>query len=172
MNRFAALLGLCAAVIGTPSLAAEQAQARMINAKGETLGTIELTQTPNGVLLKGQIKPLPKGEHAFHVHAVGACDPASGFDSAGGHFALNHKHGFKVEGGPHPGDIANLQVPEGDSLALESFNPGISLVKGAATSVFDADGSALVIHVNADDYETQPTGNAGGRLACGVIQSR
>lgn len=174
MKGFAAVFGcwLVSIAAATPLLAAEQAQARMMNAKGEALGIIELTQTANGVLLKGQLKPLPKGEHAFHVHAVGTCNAAGGFDSAGGHFSLEHKHGFKTPGGPHPGDMANLHVPDTEILTLETFNSGISLVKGAHTSVFDADGSAVVIHANADDYETQPTGNAGGRIACGVIETR
>ena len=174
MKPFAALLVFSAALAASapPAFAVERAQARMIGAKGESLGTVELVETRNGVWLSGLLAPLPPGEHAFHVHAVGACDPASGFNSAAGHFALDHKHGFKTEGGPHPGDMVNLHVADGGSLMLETFNAGVSLEKGTPTSVFDTDGSALVIHAGVDDYETQPSGNAGGRIACGVIERR
>lgn len=174
MKGLAVVLGCCiiAAAAVAPSLAAEQAQARMMNAKGELLGIIELTQTANGVLLKGQLKPLSKGEHAFHVHAVGKCDAAVGFSSAGGHFALDRKHGFKVMGGAHPGDMANLHVPDSEILSLEIFNPAITLMRGMETSILDADGSALVIHANADDYESQPSGNSGDRIVCGIVEAR
>lgn len=174
MKSFVAILSSFAlgAAVAAPLSAAEQAQARMMNAKGELLGVVELTQTANGVLLKGQLKPLPKGEHAFHVHAVGKCDAAAGFSSAGGHFALERKHGFKMLGGAHPGDMVNLHVPDNESLSLETFNHAITLVRGVETSIMDADGSALVIHAGPDDYESQPAGNSGDRIACGVIEAR
>ena len=174
MKNFAALLGFCAVAAATamPACAADKAQARMINAKGEALGTLELTPTPNGVLIKGTLGPLPPGAHGFHIHAVGKCDAAGGFASAGDHFALNHLHGFVSEAGPHPGDMANLHVPESGKLEIEAFNPSVTLQTNTRSSLLDGDGTAIVIHANPDDYVSQPSGNAGPRIACGIIQVR
>ena len=113
-------------------------------------------------------KGVPAGEHAFHVHAVGKCEPP--FTSAGGHFnPASKKHGMEAAEGSHAGDMPNLFVPASGELTVEIANPMISLAKGQPNSVFDADGSALIIHAGADDYKTDPTGNAGDRIACGVI---
>ena len=79
------------------------------------------------------------------------------------------KHGIEAAEGAHAGDMPNLHIPASGELAIEIVNPMISLVKGQPNSVFDADGSALVIHAGADDYKSDPTGNAGDRIACGVI---
>jgi Cu-Zn family superoxide dismutase len=120
------------------------------------------------VLVKLSLKGAAPGDHAFHVHAVGKCEPP--FTSAGGHFNPGaKKHGIEAAEGAHAGDMPNLHVPASGDLAIEVVNPMISLVKGQPNSVFDADGSALVIHAAADDYKTDPTGNAGDRIACGVI---
>ena len=114
------------------------------------------------------LKSIPPGEHAFHVHAVGKCEPP--FTTAGGHFNPgNKKHGMEAAEGAHAGDMPNLHVPASGELVIEVANPAISLVKGQPGSVFDADGSAIVIHAGADDYKSDPAGNAGGRIVCGVI---
>jgi superoxide dismutase, Cu-Zn family len=100
---------------------------------------------------------------------VGACDPP-GFQSAGGHFnPLGWEHGFLNPRGPHAGDLPNIHVPAGGRLELEVLAPGLTLGPGP-TTLFDADGSALVIHEGVDDYRTDPTGNAGDRIACAVIR--
>jgi Cu-Zn family superoxide dismutase len=146
--------------------AAQSAKAQLKDASGKDVGTVDLTQTQAGVLLKMNVKGLPAGDHAFHVHAVGKCEPP--FDSAGGHFnPNNNKHGF-IAGG-HAGDMPNLHIPSSGELAVDVLNPAVTLEKGKANSVFDTDGSAIIIHVNADDYQTDPTGNAGGRIACGIV---
>ena len=107
------------------------------------------------------------GEHAFHIHAVGKCEPP--FTTAGGHFnPAQHKHGF-MSGEGHAGDMPNLHVPEGGALSIEVLNRDVTLAKGKPNSVFDADGSAIVIHAKADDYKSDPAGNAGDRIACGVV---
>jgi Cu-Zn family superoxide dismutase len=166
-SRFIAMLGI--ACTATISAHAETAKAVLTDKTGKEVGTVNLVQTPHGVLLKLSVKGIPAGEHAFHVHAVGKCEPP--FTSAGGHFNPGgKKHGMEAPDGPHAGDMPNLHVPPSGELAVEVANPAISLVKGQPNSVFDADGSAVVVHAAADDYKTDPTGNAGDRIACGVIE--
>ena len=163
--------GCVAALLAfTPSLAsAQSAKAAIKDAQGKDVGSADLTQTPHGVLVKLSIKGIPAGEHAFHVHAVGKCEPP--FNSAGGHFNPgNKKHGILVAEGAHAGDMPNLHVPASGELEAQVVNPMITLEKGKPNSVFHADGTALVIHAGVDDYKSDPAGNAGGRIACGVIQ--
>jgi len=149
--------------------AAQTARAVLKGAQGQDVGTVELTETPAGVLLKLAVKGLTPGQHAFHVHAVGKCEPP--FTSAGGHFNPgNKKHGMMSPEGQHAGDMPNLHIPQSGDLVVEVLNTGITLEKGKPNSVFDADGSAVIIHAGSDDYKTDPTGEAGGRIACGVIQ--
>jgi len=150
------------------SAEAQVAKATMKDANGKEVGQVALVQTPQGVLVKLSLKGAVPGEHAFHVHAVGKCEPP--FTSAGGHFnPAARKHGLEAAEGAHAGDMPNLHIPASGELVIEIANPMISLAKGAPNSVFDADGSALVIHAGADDYKSDPTGNAGDRIACGVI---
>jgi Cu-Zn family superoxide dismutase len=166
-SRFVAVLSIaCAASLPAH---AQTAKAALKDASGKDVGTVGLVQTPHGVLLKLSLKGIPAGEHAFHVHAVGKCEPP--FTSAGGHFnPASKKHGMSAADGAHAGDMPNLHVPASGELVVEVANPAISLVKGQPNSVFDADGSAIIVHAGADDYKTDPTGNAGDRIACGVIQ--
>jgi Cu-Zn family superoxide dismutase len=165
-SRSIAVLSLACAV-SLPAHA-QTAKAPLKDAAGKDVGTVNLTQTPHGVLLKLSLKGIPAGEHAFHVHAVGKCEPP--FTSAGGHFNPGgKKHGMAAADGPHAGDMPNLHVPPSGELVVEIANPAISLVKGQPNSVFDADGSAIIVHAGVDDYRTDPTGNAGDRIACGVI---
>ena len=172
--RIAKLLGTAgAAVLLVASIpmsagAAEMAATQLKDRSGKAVGDVDLTQTAKGVLIKLQIKGPPPGEHAFHVHAVGKCEAP--FDSAGPHFNPgNHKHGM-MSGETHAGDMPNLHVPQSGELSIEVFNPAITLAKGKPNSVLDNDGSALVIHAQADDYKSDPAGNAGDCIACGVIQ--
>ena len=155
--------------VAAPANAGEKASAAMKSPDGKDVGSVELLQTPNGVLLTANFRSMPPGTHAFHVHAVGKCEPP--FKSAGGHYNPgNKKHGILVEGGPHGGDMPNIHVPDSGSLTIEVLNTGISLKKGAGNTVFDPDGSAIVIHAKGDDYKSQPSGAAGARIACGVIK--
>jgi len=147
---------------------AQTAKASLKDTQGKDVGQVQLIQTPNGVLLKMALKGAPPGERAFHIHAVGKCEPP--FTSAGPHFnPASHKHGMEAKEGSHAGDMPNLHIPASGELVVEIANPMISLVKGQPNSLFDADGSAIVIHAGADDYKTDPTGNAGDRVACGVV---
>lgn len=147
---------------------AQTAKASLKDATGKGVGTVQLLQTPHGVLIKMSLKGVAPGEHAFHIHAVGKCEAP--FTSAGGHFnPASRKHGMEAAEGSHAGDMPNLHIPANGELTIEIANPMVSLVKGQPNSVFDADGSAIIIHAGVDDYKTDPTGNAGDRIVCGVI---
>ena len=139
------------------------------DAKGDSIGTARLTAAPSGVSIALAVKGLSPGEHAIHVHRTPACEGPA-FTSAGGHFNPERKqHGLENPQGPHAGDMRNFTVgPSGESNATV-MAPGITLDTGAH-SVFADGGTALVIHEAADDLKTDPTGNAGGRVACAVIK--
>jgi Cu-Zn family superoxide dismutase len=135
---------------------------------GKDVGEANLTQTKAGVLIRMSIKGVEPGEHAFHVHAVGKCEAP--FTSAGPHFnPENHKHGLESPDGAHAGDMPNLHVPQNGDLSIEVLNAAVTLAKGQPNSLLDADGSALVIHAKPDDNKTDPAGDAGDRIVCGVV---
>ncbi len=141
-----------------------QASAAMMNANGESVGSVTLRATPHGTLLHAKLENLPPGAHAFHIHAAGVCEPP--FTSSGGHFNPDgKKHGFDSAEGMHAGDMPNIHVPDSGTLEIEVLN---TLLKLDAT-LFDADGAAIVIHDGPDDYVSDPAGAAGPRIACGVI---
>ena len=155
--------------LATVSAAAQTAKANLRNAEGKEVGSATLTQTPAGVLITLAVKGLPAGEHAFHVHAVGKCEPP--FTTAGGHFnPEKKKHGMMASDGPHAGDMPNLHVPTSGELAVDVLNAAVTLEKGKANSLFGPEGTALIIHAGKDDYKTDPTGEAGGRIACGLVE--
>lgn len=163
----------CAAVaallIGFPFqvMSAESLTVPMKNAKGENIGDARLTQTPHGVLIQANLAKLPPGTHAFHIHEVGQCEPP--FESAGDHFNPgDKKHGFLDPQGRHAGDLPNMYVAENGDLKVEVFAPQVTLNDGQHR-LRDVNGSALVIHAKPDDYSSDPSGNAGDRIACGVI---
>lgn len=158
---------LALGALAAPALAGDKAAAVLKDKDGDQIGTVELTDTPNGVLLSVNLTSVPAGDHAFHIHAVGTCEPPS-FKFAGGHFnPTSSKHGILSPDGPHAGDMPNIHVPDSGKLHFEVLNTNVSLNDTAA--LLDDDGSAIVIHAGADDYKTDPTGEAGGRIACGVI---
>ena len=165
LTGFTILLAGLALVAATHAAsAAEQASAEMMNANGESVGSVTLRATPHGTLLHAKLENLPAGAHAFHVHAVGVCEPP--FKSAGGHFnPTGAKHGIESAEGVHAGDMPNIHVPESGALEIEVLNTPLRL----DAALFDEDGAAIVIHDGPDDYVTDPAGAAGPRIACGVI---
>jgi superoxide dismutase, Cu-Zn family len=169
LARLCAVAGLAALLLApVAGEASEMARAAMQDDQGKSVGTIEMRQTPHGVLLIGRLDGLPPGPHAFHIHGVGKCEPP--FTSAGGHFnPAGKKHGLLVADGHHAGDLPNLHVPASGALTFEMLAPAVSLVAGAAGDLFDADGSSIIVHAGVDDYKSDPTGDAGGRIACGIV---
>lgn len=149
--------------------APQTAKAAFKSADGKDVGTAELVQTPAGVLVKLSVKGLPPGEHAFHIHGVGKCEPP--FTTAGGHFnPAGKKHGMMAADGQHAGDMPNLHIPADGALMVEVLNPAVTLEKGKPNSLYGPEGTALIVHAGKDDYKTDPTGDAGGRIACAVVQ--
>ncbi|MBV1916498.1 MAG: superoxide dismutase family protein [Sphingomonadaceae bacterium] len=141
----------------------------VIGSEGQAIGMAVFEQTAAGVLIDVGVKGLTQGEHAFHIHARGTCNPEGGFKSAGGHFAPGERvHGIKDTAGPHAGDMPNQFVGSDGSLRAQVLNSAVTLAAGG-NALMDADGSALVIHAGADDYVSQPSGAAGPRVACAVI---
>ena len=156
-------------VLATFSATAQNAKATLKNADGKDVGSAALTQTPAGVLIKLSLKGVPAGEHAFHIHGVGKCEPP--FMSAGGHFNPDKKkHGMMAPDGAHAGDMPNLHLPASGELVVEVLNAAVTLDKGKANSLLGLEGTSLIIHAGKDDYKTDPTGEAGGRIACGLIE--
>ena len=149
-----------------------RATAQIIDLSGRTIGSAQLTEAAGGgVNIAMAAHSLPQGQLAWHIHQVGTCTPADQFASAGSHFnPLNKAHGFEHTGGHHAGDLPNLNVSEAGVVRTRVTTPNITLMQGTTTSVFDADGSALIIHSKADDYTSQPAGDAGTRIACAVIK--
>lgn len=147
---------------------ATSANATFVDMDGEQNGTATLTGTPQGVLIEIEVSGLPASQWvAFHVHETGSCDHETDHESAGGHFNPSGvPHGYMVADGPHAGDMPNQYVGEDGTLRAHVFNTFVTLDGGEA----DIRGRALMVHGGEDDYESQPSGDAGDRYACAVIE--
>ncbi|HEX7117976.1 MAG TPA: superoxide dismutase family protein [Longimicrobiales bacterium] len=169
------LLAIALTLTAAASLSAQErltARADLIDARGRKVGEATLHETPNsGVHIELDVSGLRAGAiHGFHIHETGRCETPT-FESAGGHYApRGREHGILNADGPHAGDLLNLHVPASGRVHVEQLAPRVTLRAGARNTLFDDDGSALVIHADADDYRSQPSGESGDRIVCGVIR--
>lgn len=165
----AGLLALsgCQTQSSVPQDVGAQATAAMQAPDGSAIGTVTLTQTPHGVLVAADVSGLAPGGHGFHIHTVGSCTPD--FAAAGGHFNPGDVgHGYFNAGGVHAGDLPNLYVAADGSARADYFTTAVTLDADAPHSLFDPDGSAVIVHEKPDTYGEDA--GAGGRVACGVIE--
>jgi Cu-Zn family superoxide dismutase len=166
------LLGISALFLVTTAFgqsAEKAAHADMYNAKGEKIGTATFREAQGGVKIDVEVAQLPPGLHAVHVHAVGKCE-APDFKSAGAHLnPEGKKHGTQNPEGPHAGDLPNLEVGADGRAKTSVLGTRVSL-SDATNSLFPTNGTSLVIHEKPDDNLTDPAGNAGARIACGLAQ--
>ncbi len=147
-----------------------EATAVMHDATGRTLGTLTLVDGSQGILVSGRLTGLPPGQHALHLHTAGQCD-APAFTTAGGHWnPTGREHGTMNPNGPHFGDLPTITVGADSAVTITAVTPGGTL--RGANALLDADGAAVVIHAVADDNRSNPAGNAGSRIACGVVTAR
>ena len=170
----ACALGLIAIQACRPNVVGGRgATAELRDATGKSVGILTLRDAAGGsVMIDGQLRGLPPGAHGIHFHAVGQCDAAGAFASAGAHFnPASRKHGLESAEGPHAGDLPNLAIATDGSGNFRTNTVRVTLGSDAA-SLLDADGSAVIVHAAQDDQRTDPSGNSGARIACGVIVAR
>ena len=153
-----------AVAVGSPTPGGARATAMLKTATGVDAGRATATEVAGGLRYTLDVKGLPAGTHGAHVHTVGRCD-APDFASAGSHWnPTQMKHGTMNPQGPHEGDLPNLTIGSDGRGTLGITVPGATMA-----GLLDADGSAIVVHAGPDDLMTDPSGNSGGRIACGVF---
>lgn len=158
--------GMAGAKKASAADVAAKATAAMKDTEGNSVGTVAFEQGAQGTVVHARLTDLEPGTHAFHLHETGKCE-APDFTSAGDHYnPTDQAHGFFADDGYHAGDLPNIHVSESGTLEIEFFSEQLKL----DDDMFDTDGSSLVIHTGSDDYRTDPAGDAGERVACGVIE--
>lgn len=174
ISRTALLAFLCPLALGACTTAdrpvvSEIANTTLRDADGKDVGSASIAWHGSGIVLNASVATLPPGPHGIHLHTTGKCD-APQFTSAGGHLNPSaHQHGTLNPAGPHLGDLPNIDVGADGTGTIEVTLPG--LPGNVRPSLFDADGTAVVVHAGPDDYRTDPSGNSGGRIACGVLMA-
>jgi Cu/Zn superoxide dismutase len=164
-------LSVISILLAAPAVA-QEATGTFIDAQGAEIGTVTLSQGEGSVSISGEVTGLEPGERGIHFHEVGDCDASTQFESAGAHFnPMDHQHGLENPEGAHAGDLPNVTTDEDGTTPIALETDRISLNEGEDGYVFDADGTALVIHADADDQMTDPSGNSGDRAACAVIEA-
>lgn len=142
----------------------------LINTDGNEIGEVTLKEGEDGLSIHVVAEGLPPGEHGFHIHEKGVCTPPD-FESAGGHFNPTGKeHGFENPEGFHLGDLQNIVVEADGTIDATVTTVELTLQKGKENTILDEDGSTIMIHEKADDYQTDPSGNSGDRIACAVVK--
>jgi Cu-Zn family superoxide dismutase len=160
----------CAPAMGAAGREPAAATVRFVDAQGRSVGSAVVTEAEQGVRINVNVRGLPPGTHGIHVHENGACDPP-GFTTAGAHYnPTGRQHGLENPQGPHLGDLPNLIVGADGAGELEAVSTTLTLRRD--NSLLKPGGTALVIHAAADDGRTDPSGNSGARIACGVIEER
>lgn len=155
---------------GMGEATAKEVNVILKNTEGDNVGSAALEEVEDGVQIILDVTHLPPGKHGFHIHEAGACEEPD-FKSAGGHFnPTDADHGFDSPDGPHAGDLPNIEVSEDGEVKEELIADMVTLEKDQDNSLLDGDGTSLVIHADADDNVSQPAGDAGDRIACGVIE--
>ena len=160
-----------AAVVQSAQGASKSAHADLLSAKGTQVGTAKITSSGKGVKIVVRMTQLPPGEHGIHIHTVGKCE-APAFTTAGGHFnPTSAHHGVHNTQEPHPhlGDLMNIVADKNGNAKATLLADGVTLGDGP-NSLFHDGGTSLVIHAKADDLMSDPSGNSGDRIACGVIE--
>ena len=192
MYKKIATLGLAAAVFASPALANHHKEMKddkntsemmtksvaLMNVSGEKNGSVEIQEGKSGLVMHVKLEGLSAGEHAIHVHETGDCSPSGDlsddqtpFKNAGGHFnPTNASHGILSDKGPHAGDFPNFFAAADGTAEIELISEHLSLGKNGAHNLLDDDGSAIIVHQGSDDYQSQPSGDAGSRVACAVIK--
>lgn len=146
-----------------------EARAELVDTQGTRVGVAEFREEARGVRVSIQLTGLPPGTHALHIHEKGRCDSPD-FKSAGEHFnPFKREHGWLNPEGPHAGDLPNIKVDENGAFRGSFLAPLVTLGPGAH-SLFAGQGTCLMIHAGPDDGHSDPAGNSGARIACGVIR--
>ena len=145
-----------------------KAAAAIMGPDGAAMGTVTLEQGPQGVLVRADLNGLPPGGHGFHIHGVGSCSPD--FSAAGSHFGPGEEsHGFLYSTDMHAGDLPNIYAGADGAARADMFTDDVTLAADDDRSLFDSDGSAIIVHEKPDAYG-EDVGSAGSRIACGVIE--